>query len=211
MANFTLHMRRCATLLLLLQLGRSAFGNPVTTRPRDIKMRPELFKELLDNVGGLLKNTSAKGEICYFTEYKNVHLNTQSETVEVCTPDVEQSSSCMMGRKSPFNKDKCWSSIMADMAHYHTLIQSYLNVTYSQEQEESKKHVLYPTLGLIQRLVKLHGGTMRSDSSQEEVAKLWQLDGKDRLRMCDWVRGFHTRLLTVNRAVGYIASGDYKK
>ncbi len=48
--------------------------------------------------------------------------------------------------------------------------------------------------------------------SQEDAAQMWGEDTfSNRQEMCKMMRGFHIRTITINRAMGYIASGDHTK
>ncbi|XP_070399366.1 interleukin-12 subunit alpha [Nothobranchius furzeri] len=47
---------------------------------------------------------------------------------------------------------------------------------------------------------------------QVEASGLWQGDSfTNRQKMCKMMRGFHVRTITINRAMGYISSGDHRK
>lgn len=47
---------------------------------------------------------------------------------------------------------------------------------------------------------------------QDSVANLWGSNSfNNRQKMCKMMRGFYTRTITINRALGYIASGEHRK
>lgn len=46
----------------------------------------------------------------------------------------------------------------------------------------------------------------------KDTANLWRNNSyMNRQKMCKIMRGFHARAITINRAIGYISSGDHKK
>lgn len=47
---------------------------------------------------------------------------------------------------------------------------------------------------------------------QGEAADMWRNDSfTNRQKMCKMMRGFYVRAITINRAMGYISSGDHRK
>ncbi|CAL8352887.1 unnamed protein product [Lota lota] len=49
--------------------------------------------------------------------------------------------------------------------------------------------------------------------AQEYFSRMWedQESFNNRKRLCEVTRGFYIRAITINRAIGYIASGDYRR
>nr|XP_020491761.1 interleukin-12 subunit alpha-like [Labrus bergylta] len=196
-------------VLLLLTLGtRTSSGLPVralsTEKCRDCS---SLFKNLLLNVTDLL-NTDV---LCYGIHSDKMVVRSKTDTVLACAPNLSQNQGCMMQRNSTFSESECLSNIMKDLAHYAAAIKSYLSSPLRSPEEEVA--LLSPTLGIIQSLRK-NCSLMpdEEDSSEEDVAQLWgENTFSNRQEMCKMMRGFYVRTITINRALGYIASGDHRK
>ncbi|XP_071784018.1 interleukin-12 subunit alpha [Centroberyx gerrardi] len=91
-------------------------------------------------------------------------------------------------------QSKCLEKIMEDLAYYSAVIQSY------QLMNATEAALLDPTLEIIQRLL------------EENVSQMWGNESyKNRLEMCKVMKGFHIRTITINRAMGYISSGDHRQ
>lgn len=46
----------------------------------------------------------------------------------------------------------------------------------------------------------------------QDVAQMWGSDTyTNRQEMCKMMRGFYVRAITINRAMGYISSGEHRK
>ncbi|XP_065816492.1 interleukin-12 subunit alpha isoform X2 [Labrus bergylta] len=138
-------------------------------------------------------------------------VRSKTDTVLACAPNLSQNQGCMMQRNSTFSESECLSNIMKDLAHYAAAIKSYLSSPLRSPEEEVA--LLSPTLGIIQSLRK-NCSLMpdEEDSSEEDVAQLWgENTFSNRQEMCKMMRGFYVRTITINRALGYIASGDHRK
>lgn len=61
------------------------------------------------------------------------------------------------------------------------------------------------------RLLCIHAGSLFR-VFQEDAAQMWGDDTfSNRQEMCKMMRGFYARTITINRAMGYISSGDHRK
>ncbi|XP_038549769.1 interleukin-12 subunit alpha [Micropterus salmoides] len=199
-----------ASCVLLLTLSwRTSTGLPVRT-PSAEKCGdcPSLFKDLLRNLTGLLVGDV----LCYGITSDTVVVRSKSETVLACAPTLNQNTGCMMQRNSSFSESECLRNIMKDLTHYTAVIQSYRSSTLISPEKEVP--LLDQTLGIIQSL-RMNCSLMpngENDSAEEEAAQMWGNDTfSNRQEMCKMMRGFHVRTITINRAMGYISSGDHRK
>ncbi|XP_044057935.1 interleukin-12 subunit alpha isoform X2 [Siniperca chuatsi] len=196
-----------ASCVLLLTLSwRTSTGLPVRTEK--CGDCPSLFKSLLLNITGLL----GSDVLCFGITSDTMVVRSKAETALACAPTLTQNSGCMMQRNSSFSESECLRNIMKDLAHYDAAIQSYLNSPLRSPEEETA--LLSPTLGIIQSLRKncslMPNG--ENDSTEEDAAQMWGNDTfSNRQEMCKMMRGFHLRTITINRAIGYISSGDHRK
>ncbi|KAM7413003.1 hypothetical protein PAMA_020404 [Pampus argenteus] len=194
MANFHFYFTSCALLLLTLN-WRTSTGHPVRTLSvENCAQCSMLFKNLLLNITELLNSDV----LCFGIPSDKVVLRSEAQTVLACTPTLTQS--------------ECLRNIMKDLAHYAAAIRSYINSSLRSPEEEVA--LLSPALGIVQSLRKncslmLDEG---NDSSEEDAAHMWGDDTfSNRQEMCKMMRGFHVRTITINRAMGYISSGDHRK
>ncbi|XP_051253823.1 interleukin-12 subunit alpha [Dicentrarchus labrax] len=207
MAIFNFYFASCVLLLTLS--WRTSTGLPVCTLSEDqCEHCSSLFNSLLLNVKDLLnKNNSAV--LCYGISSDRAVVKSKADTVLACAPT--QSSGCMMQRNSPFSELECRRNIMKDLAHYAAAFESYINSSLRCPEKEIP--LLKPTLGIIQSLRKdcclMPNG--ERDSSEEDVAQMWGNDTfNNRQEMCKMMRGFYVRVITINRAMGYISSGEHR-
>ncbi|XP_029026802.1 interleukin-12 subunit alpha [Betta splendens] len=210
MVNLNGHFTRCALLLLLLTTlnWRTSTAGPVLAPALSAEKCAQcssLFGNLLINITTLLKS----GDICYAIPSDAVLIH-NAETLQACAPTVTQQSGCMMQRDSPFSESECMKNIMKDLSHYDAAIESYL--TQPRRNAVNETELLRSTQEMIKSLMKhcsLDGG---SGSSEWDAAPLWGNNTFDnRQVMCKMMKGFHIRAITINRAMGYISSGDHRK
>ncbi|KAM4742067.1 interleukin-12 subunit alpha [Anableps anableps] len=110
---------------------------------------------------------------------------------------LKSNSSCMMLINSSFSENECVMNIMRDLAYYDTAIETYLKSPLHRPEKEIP--LLRLTLGIIKDL-RMGGVSLWNNSSYI-----------NRQKMCKMMRGFHVRAITINRAMGYISSGDHRK
>ncbi|XP_062242825.1 interleukin-12 subunit alpha [Platichthys flesus] len=201
MANFHLYLAGCA---LLLTLGwPSSTGLPLRTD--NYAQSAPLFRGLLENIKRLANST-----VCYGILSDNVVMRT-AETPLACAPTLTENPGCMMQRNSSFSKSECLSNIMKDLVYYEAAISSYLKTPLRSPEEEEA--LLRPTLEIIKSLKNCSlMPNEENDSSEKDAAQMWRGNiYNNRLKMCKMVKGFYVRTITINRAVGYITSGDHMK
>ncbi|XP_077578295.1 interleukin-12 subunit alpha [Stigmatopora nigra] len=210
MTNINLYMISC------LLLSSTLHWNKVMTMPVHNHLSVEeyskcspIFRNLLTNINGLLSKNDI---MCYGNPLKNTNVSSSADTAQACAPNTRQSSTCMAQRKTRFNETECVKSIMKDVTYYDALIQSYLQVEHRSAKEEE---LLNSTLKIILNLKTCFTGlrvTKSLNSEEEGVPHMWENDSfKDRIAMCEMMRGFQIRAITINRALGYISSGDHLK
>ncbi|KAM6932176.1 interleukin-12 subunit alpha [Lycodopsis pacificus] len=207
MTGFHFCFASCVLLLLTLSC-RTSTGLPVRTRSTEkCGDCPLLFKNLLLKTTELLSSDV----LCYGIDADRMMVS-QAETVLACAPTLTQDSSCLMQRNSSFSESECLRNIRKDLAYYAAALQSYIESPLRSPKEEVA--LLSPTLEIIQSLGESCSLMLNAenDSSEEVAAQMWRDDTfSNRQKMCKMMRGFHVRTITINRAMGYIASGDHRK
>ncbi|XP_059187975.1 interleukin-12 subunit alpha [Centropristis striata] len=209
MAGFYFYFSSCLLLLLALN-WRTSTGLPVRTE-RGAEKCAEcalLFKDLLLNITELRNRTDL---LCFGILTAEMEMS-QADTVLACAPNLAQNSGCMMETNSSFSESECMRNIMKDLAYYAAVIESYLSSTLRSRGEEVPH--LSPTLGVIQSLRKncslMPDG--EDEPSEVDTAQMWSNDSfSNRQKMCKIMKGFHVRTITINRAIGYIASGEHRE
>ncbi|XP_054650825.1 interleukin-12 subunit alpha [Dunckerocampus dactyliophorus] len=208
MAHFISYLMSCLLLTSTLN-WRTSTSLPVRNlSAQECATCSTLFRRLLVNITGLLSSDV----LCYGVASERVTMSGSADTLRACAPVMQQNSGCMVQRNSSFSEGECLMNIMRDVLHYHSVIQSYLKSALRSPEEESA--LLRPTLELIQNLKKncsliSNGG---EDLAEENASPRWGDNTfTNRLEMCKMMRGFYVRAITINRAMGYISSGDHRK
>ncbi|CAJ1065328.1 interleukin-12 subunit alpha [Xyrichtys novacula] len=213
MAIFNTYFYSCVLLLLTVN-ARSSSGLPVRALSLEkCKSCSTLFGNLLEHITELLNNDTVQRDVFHGVTTDEAVVRSKSDTPRACSPNLTQNPACMMQRNSSFSESECLSNIMKDLGYYAAVIDSYLNNTLLRDPVTEAEH-LRPTLGMIESLRK-NCSLMpdeEEDSSKEEVAQLWGDNSfENRKKMYRMMRGFYVRTITINRAMGYIASGDHRK
>ncbi|XP_030599980.1 interleukin-12 subunit alpha [Archocentrus centrarchus] len=207
MANIQFYLASCALLLLTLN-WRTSTGLPVPApSPGTDDQCSDLYRRLLLNIS----NALSSGTLSYGIPSEKVEVRGAGETVLACAPTQTQNSNCMMQRNFSFSESECLKNIMKDLAYYGDAIQSYLEHPLKSPNKEAE--LLNPIVEIIQSLTKNCFPQQNGENqSTKEDAKVWGNDSfTNRLEMYKMMRGFHIRAITINRAIGYIASGDHRK
>ncbi|XP_029964622.1 interleukin-12 subunit alpha [Salarias fasciatus] len=203
MANFNFYLLSCA--LLLVCSSRSS-GHPVRALSAESQAQCAVFRSLLLDVAALI----GAEDLCRTVSADKVTPSGNNETVLSCAPT--QTSGCMLQRNSSFSESECLGNIGKDLAHYQSVIQSYLDLDH-----EKQIALLSPILEKITSLrksfsLKPSEETDSSSSPERNPAPRWEESAySNRYNMCKMMRGFHIRMITINRAMGYISSGDHRK
>ncbi|XP_077398003.1 interleukin-12 subunit alpha isoform X1 [Festucalex cinctus] len=208
MANLYFYLLSCLLVTSALK-WRTSTSLPMRAQQQECAKCSELFASLLSNIRGLFSNNVT----CYGLMFKRVIVSSSAETVRACAPNVQQNSSCMPQRSTAFSESECVTSIMKDVAHYDALIGSYLKAKLKNPEEETA--LLSTTREIIHNLKSCFLSVNGGMSSTEEATTSHTWDDNDsfknRLNMCKMLRGFHMRAITINRAMGYMSSGDHRK
>uniref|UniRef100_A0A3B4BVV8 Interleukin-12 subunit alpha n=1 Tax=Pygocentrus nattereri TaxID=42514 RepID=A0A3B4BVV8_PYGNA len=118
-------------------------------------------------------------------------LRPDSQTVAVCQPD--QYVCIVLTLVSP--QSECLENIRGDLQHYKLMLRDYVK-TLDQKQKSQSITELTSITSLIQTLQETWVAT---DPFY------------DRMDLCKWLKGLHIRTVTINRVLGYISAGEYKK
>ncbi|XP_026234715.1 interleukin-12 subunit alpha [Anabas testudineus] len=208
MANLNLYLASCVLLLTLS--CRTSTGVPVpadSLSAEQCVLCASLFKDLLLNITELLKSD----DLCFGIKSDAVVMRSKAETALVCAPNPTQnSSSCVMQRHSPFSEGECIKNIMRDLKYHHAAIQSYLERQLRSPEQETR--LLTPTLGKIKNLMENCSLNGKNGENEDFSEVQWENSTFDnRQAMCKMMKGFYVRTITINRAMGYICSGDHRK
>uniref|UniRef100_A0A3P9J002 Interleukin-12 subunit alpha n=1 Tax=Oryzias latipes TaxID=8090 RepID=A0A3P9J002_ORYLA len=197
MKSFHLYPPFCA--LLLTWSWRTSSAVPVRAPGAgSFQQCGALFKDLL---------ISTRGNFIVSDKY-DVTLRS-AETIYACAPNPTESSSCSVQRNSSFSESECMRNIMKDLAYYDAAMQSYLKSDLSRPEIEIPP--LNHTLTIIQNLRRDCSLTSNGEINSLEV-NLWpNTSFRNRQKMCKMMKGLHVRSITINRALGYISSGDHRK
>ncbi|XP_028988421.1 interleukin-12 subunit alpha [Betta splendens] len=181
------------TLLLLLLALSSARSVPVTSRGPGAGC---VFhaRSLLGNITAALTQSDLFNGINCTTQ--SVELYMETNTTAVCAP---RGSMCTGFTVSEFSEESCMTSIGKDLLHYY-------NILSDQPDPDSKlgETVLFSLRELMQNCF---GWTRPTDLTSKQAAATRDFDG--RLTLCKVLRGFQVRSVTINRALGYINSGEH--
>ncbi|XP_024910880.1 interleukin-12 subunit alpha [Cynoglossus semilaevis] len=165
-----------------------------------------LFRNLLLNVTDLLQSDN----LCFGITSDKAVVKSQTETLLTCTPPLTQNSSCNLQRNVSFSERDCLRNIMKDLLYYEAAIKSYIHSPLRSPEEEVA--LLSPTLGVIESLKNCSLLKSEDIKYSEDVAQMWGSDTyTNRQEMCKMMRGFYVRAITINRAMGYISSGEHRK
>uniref|UniRef100_A0A8C6L1V3 Interleukin-12 subunit alpha n=1 Tax=Nothobranchius furzeri TaxID=105023 RepID=A0A8C6L1V3_NOTFU len=199
-----------ASCVLMLTLNwRTSTGLPLPSpSTNEDVFCTSLFKTLLTSITDLLKTVSNHC-FFYFILFSFILF---TPSVFCSRRSCVTNSSCMMPSDLSFSESDCRRNIMKDLAYYGAAIHSYLQSPLHMPEKEAPP--LNSILRVIQTLRTSCSSTANrgTDSSEVEASGLWQGDSfTNRQKMCKMMRGFHVRTITINRAMGYISSGDHRK
>ncbi|XP_016383601.1 interleukin-12 subunit alpha-like [Sinocyclocheilus rhinocerous] len=124
-------------------------------------------------------------------------------TASVCQPSGSAHNvSCSSHRRSSFSETECLRNIRADLSYYDVMLSSY------RPSETDLSPVKTATKGLMNCLNE----NCEAADGEFPQWRVWSGSSfDDRLSLCKTLKGFHIRAITVNRALGYIGSGEHRK
>uniref|UniRef100_A0A673H6Q1 Interleukin-12 subunit alpha-like n=1 Tax=Sinocyclocheilus rhinocerous TaxID=307959 RepID=A0A673H6Q1_9TELE len=97
---------------------------------------------------------------------------------------------------------ECLRNIRADLSYYDVMLSSY------RPSETDLSPVKTATKGLMNCLNE----NCEAADGEFPQWRVWSGSSfDDRLSLCKTLKGFHIRAITVNRALGYIGSGEHRK
>ncbi|XP_020357997.1 interleukin-12 subunit alpha [Oncorhynchus kisutch] len=198
--NFYLYFTSC--MLLLALFCQVSMGTPVRT-PRSLDTEKcgqcaDLSRELVKNVRKLLDNENLFGGLnC---SEQRVEVNSKTQTVLACEPNTDRNTRCSGQRNTTFSESACLRNIRADLGHYAASLQAYKQADLSSTVQDTKN------------LLNNCPSTQGDPSSHVADAKLTSGNSVDqRVHLCKLLKGFHLRVITISRAMGYISAGDHRK
>ncbi|XP_064828964.1 uncharacterized protein LOC135545263 [Oncorhynchus masou masou] len=198
--NFYLYLASCVLLLALS--CQVSMGTPMRM-PRSLDSEKcsqcaDLSRELVKNVKKLLDNENLFGGLnC---SEQRVEVNSKTQTVLACEPNTVMNTSCSGQRNTTFSESECLRNIRIDLEHYAASLQAYKQADLSSTAQDT------------QNLLNICPSTQWVSSSQVADPKLTSGDPVDqRVHLCKVLKGFHLRVITISRAMGYISAGDHRK
>ncbi|XP_029929911.1 uncharacterized protein LOC115374900 [Myripristis murdjan] len=153
-------------------------------------------KSLLWNITDTLKqNNLFNGFTC--TE-QNVELNMETRTPSLCAPKI---SACSGVTESEFDQDSCLTNIGKDLIYYHNFLTA----------QPDPERLLSPTVlfSLRELMENCFAWTLSKDVPLQQVTPDRERTYDERLNLCKVLKGFQVRTITINRAIGYISSGEH--
>uniref|UniRef100_A0A672J073 Interleukin-12 subunit alpha n=1 Tax=Salarias fasciatus TaxID=181472 RepID=A0A672J073_SALFA len=187
--------------LLLLLLPPLALAHPLG-QPATIK-EPATDSCLLYAQNLLHNITAALAQKDLFNGFscsgKNMELNDETRTAAVCAP---KGSTCSGRTDSKFDQDSCVTEIGKDLTHYYRFFTAQPNNIFLSEK-------VLPGLGELMTYIFLLPTELMCVSFKAAADAASSYD--KRLKLCKVLRGFQVRLITINRALGYMKSGEHMK
>ncbi|KAK7945660.1 hypothetical protein WMY93_001388 [Mugilogobius chulae] len=183
---------------VLFSIWHGGFALPITKIVTDICVLSA--QELLDNIGDALtpdmtlQENLFKGINC---TQQSVDLNTENNTPTECAP---LGISCSGESKSQFNEERCMESIMKDLHHYYKILSAH---------PDPDRFLSTVLLRLRKLMMNCFAWTIPEDLNESSSETPSRYD--DRLSLCKKMKGFQIRTITINRALGYMKSGEHNK
>uniref|UniRef100_A0A669BNC6 Interleukin 12a n=1 Tax=Oreochromis niloticus TaxID=8128 RepID=A0A669BNC6_ORENI len=128
---------------------------------------------------------------------EKIEMRSTGDTVLACAPTLTQVSLFPKQHSlwQQLSASECLKNIKMDLLYYHEAIASYLRGPLKNGPEEIR---------LLSPIVEITKNLTEDDK--------WGNDSySNRLEMNKMMKGFHIRAITINRAIGYISSGDHRK
>ncbi|XP_053343156.1 interleukin-12 subunit alpha [Clarias gariepinus] len=217
-------------VLILALMSRATVATPVRV-PKSVQSDhaqcTTSARDLLTKLRGALEkpenrsNTLFHGFNC--TELEAV-VNPNTQTASVCQPS--QVVKCSDQRTTPFNETECLQNIDNDLKYHRSMLDDYVKNLDQKANSESIKELnkirdailelkqlsiyhLYLNVSIISFPHQSCKLLPTSESSQKKWSPTNSFE--DRKDLCKQLKGFEVRIITINRALGYICAGDHKK
>uniref|UniRef100_A0A3P9ATR7 Interleukin-12 subunit alpha n=1 Tax=Maylandia zebra TaxID=106582 RepID=A0A3P9ATR7_9CICH len=195
-----------ASCVLLLSLSwRTSEALPVPApSPGTGGQCADFYKMLLLNISKALDSIYLSDGI----QSEKIEMRNTGETVLACAPTLTQNLGCVTQRNSSFSETECLKNIKKDLLYYHEAIASYLTGPLKNGPEEIR--LLSPIVEITKNLTEVCLSC--NFFFKIETSRLQgEISYNNRLEMNKMMKGFHIRAITINRAIGYISSGDHRK
>ncbi|RXN10876.1 interleukin-12 subunit alpha-like protein [Labeo rohita] len=164
---------------------------------------------LLSNLSLIMEKQGKMQDRDLFAGFNCTDLEAQmiphTHTASVCQPSTSDEESCSSHRGAQsFSETECLKNIRADLCYYDVMLNSY----------KPSETLLNPVKTATKNLLNCLNENCEAEDVSSEFPQ-WQIwsgsSFDDRLSLCKALKGFHIRAITVNRALGYVASGDHRK
>ncbi|XP_059370992.1 interleukin-12 subunit alpha [Carassius carassius] len=123
-------------------------------------------------------------------------------TASVCQPSSSDDKASCSSSSSSFSETQCLTNIRADLRYYDMMLNSY----------KPSETDLSPVKTATKALMDCLDENCEAADGEFPQWHIWTGSSfTDRLSLCKALKGFHIRAITLNRALGYIASGQHRK
>ncbi|XP_016358780.1 interleukin-12 subunit alpha [Sinocyclocheilus anshuiensis] len=196
-------MKICAVFCVFVAL---ALGSPVPPNTQQCECSAAA-RSLLSSLSHIMQKEGKMEHRDLFAGFNCTDLEAQmiphTLTASVCQPSGSaHNASCSSHRRSSFSETECLRNIRADLSYYDVMLSSY------RPSETDLSPVKTATKGLMNCLNE----NCEAADGEFPQWRVWSgLSFDDRLSLCKTLKGFHIRAITVNRALGYIGSGEHRK
>ncbi|KPP67064.1 hypothetical protein Z043_114384 [Scleropages formosus] len=130
----------------------------------------------------------APNDFGFYCTEMNMEMNRRNMTV--CEPNHDQDARCGSNPARRFNQNACLSAIRDDLQYYRDVLSTFKNGNLT---------------AIIQQAIPELMEATTAPALDLTTATFYQ-----RVHLCKILRGFHTRTITINRVMSYIAAGDHK-
>ncbi|XP_057207539.1 interleukin-12 subunit alpha [Triplophysa rosa] len=189
-----------------------ATGSPVPSDSQQCAACSPHARSLLSNLSQLMDKEGRAKHPHLFAGFNCTEQTTEmipfTQTAVVCQPIAPANTSCVNQRNSTFSATECVRNIRDDLWYYNHILKSYIDGVQNAVQD----------LNLVLMATKTLMSCLQESCprlSAERTLPEWDVwNGSpfdDRLSLCKALKGFHIRAITMNRALGYITSGDHRK
>ncbi|KAL4647640.1 hypothetical protein GN956_G8752 [Arapaima gigas] len=188
-------------LLALLSFHLCVVGSGTPLRALDNLDAPRCLsysRALLTSVTAAL----APDEFGFYCSEMNVQMNRRD--MSVCEPNIDQGTRCGNRPDSRFNQNGCLSIIREDLQYYRNVLSAFRNENLTTSIQQS----------ISELLEKCEFPVASGNTPPATIAPALDFTTPafyQRVHLCKILRGFHTRTITINRVLNYIAAGDHRK
>ncbi|KAF4103738.1 hypothetical protein G5714_014725 [Onychostoma macrolepis] len=193
----------CAVISVFVAL---ALGSPVPPHTQQCECSAAA-RSLLSSVSHIMKKEGKMEHRDLFSGFNCTDLEAQmiphTLTASVCQPNAsDDKASCSSHRNSSFSETDCLKNIRADLRYYAVMLDSY----------KLNEIDLNPVKTATKALMDCLNENCEAADGEFPQWRVWNGSSfNNRLSLCKTLKGFHIRAITVNRALGYIGSGEHRK